>query len=98
MLKKFVVLAVLLSMIFATAGCYTHIHKVGSGAQGNDVQLERQWYVLFGLIPLNDVDTNAMAGDATNYEITTSSTFLDMVIGFFTGIVTVAPKTVKVQK
>ncbi len=97
MFKKAIAMALLVCMLGMT-GCYTHIHKVGSGAQGGTVEKATQWYVLWGLIPLNNVDTNAMAGGATNYEITTSHTPLDIIIGLFTGIVTVNPKTVQVAK
>ena len=33
--------------------CATHGHKMGNGAQGNDMMEARQWYVLFGLVPIN---------------------------------------------
>ncbi len=65
MLRKCLAVALILG-IFVVIGCSTHIHKVGNGAQGNDMMMQRQWYVLFGLVPLNEVDTNAMAGGATD--------------------------------
>jgi len=39
-----------------------------------------------------------MAGKADDYTIETSTQFLDFVIGAFTGIVSVYPRTVKVMK
>jgi len=53
---------------------------------------------LFGLVPLNEVDSKALAGGAEDYTITTKFKFVDHVIGFFTSIVTVRPMTVTVQK
>ncbi len=96
-MKKIVAIVLLIAMLGLT-GCYTHMHKVGAGAQGNTTISQQQWYILWGLVPLNDVDTNAIAAGATNYEITTQHSPLDIVISLFTGIVTVYPKTVTVTK
>lgn len=79
-------------------GCSAHMHTVGKGAQGGEQAKARQWYVLFGLVPINTVDTKAMAGSATDYTIKTEQSFLDIVINFFTGIVTVNSRTVTVKK
>ncbi len=57
-----------------------------------------KWYVLWGLVPINNVDTNAMAEGATDYEITTALTPLDVVISVVLGQVTVYSRTVTVQK
>ena len=80
-------------------GCSTHIHKVGNGAQGyDDISNARQWYILWGLVPINEVDTNAMAGGASDYEIITSSTIIDILIGAVAGSVTVSSRSVSVRK
>jgi hypothetical protein len=49
-------------------------------------------------VPLNSVDSQAMAGGASDYEIKTQRSFVDVVIGIFTGIITVHPRTVSVTK
>jgi len=54
MLKK-VTSAVLIVSVLFVIGCATHIHKVGNGAQGNDVMTQRQWYVLWGLVPITSI-------------------------------------------
>lgn len=97
MLRKCLAVVLILG-IFVVIGCSTHIHKVGNGAQGNDMMIQRQWYVLFGLVPLNEVDTNAMAGGATDYHIITQHTPLDIVINLFTGVISVNSRTVAVRK
>ena len=89
--------AVLLLLAF-TAGCYVHTHTIGSGAAGMDTVKARQWYALWGLVPINQIDTKAMSASATDYNIRTEHSFIDVVIGFFTGWVTVYPKTVTVTK
>ena len=79
-------------------GCSTHIHTVGAGPQTGQVDSARQWYILWGLVPLNSVDTNSMAGGAANYEIKTSTEALDIIIGIPASYITVGSRTVTVTK
>jgi hypothetical protein len=97
MLKKITCILLVFSFIFIT-GCFAVKHTIGAGAKGNTTVSERQWYVLWGLVPINKVNSKTMAAGATDYEITTQFTFVDIVIGIFTGIVTIQPKTVTVKK
>lgn len=98
MLKKIITAMLLIVVVFYAFGCFTHSHVVGKGPKSSQVMEEKQWYVLWGLVPLNKIDTNTMAGKADDYTIETSTQFLDFVIGAFTGIVSVYPRTVKVIK
>ena len=95
--RKFISVLLLFTFIFM-GGCYSLTHVVGDGAQGNTTKSERQWYVLFGLVPINEVDSKAMADGAENYEITSEFTFVDIVIGIFTSLVSIQPQTVTVKK
>ena len=79
-------------------GCSAHAHTVGAGPQTGQVETARQWYILFGAIPLNDVDTNEMAGDTENYEIATTTGFVDILIGIPASYITVSSRTVTVTK
>ena len=97
MLQKCLAVVLILGVLLII-GCAAHVHKVGNGAQGNDIMMERQWYVLYGLVPINEVDTNAMAGEATDYEIMTQYTGLDVIINIFTGVISVNSRTVIVRK
>ncbi len=97
MFRKFSVVFLIVAMLFVI-GCAAHVHKVGKGAQGNDITMARQWYVLWGIVPINDVDTNAIAEGAADYEITTSVTPLDFVINAILGQVSINCRTVSVQK
>lgn len=85
----------LLSITFSS--CYTTTHVVNDGAQGMTQVNQKAWYALWGLVPINNVDSQAMAAGNENYTITDQVTFLDYVIGAFTSWVTIVPKTVKVQ-
>ena len=97
MFQKLSAVFLIVAMLFVI-GCAAHTHKVGNGAQGTDIVEARQWYVLWGLVPINDVDTNAMAGEATDYDITTQVTVLDFVISAVLGNVSVNCRSVTVQK
>jgi len=91
-------LSILILMTFALSSCYVMNHTVGDGAKGNTEVVQRQWYVLWGLVPLNDVSTASMAGGAEDYNIEVKQSFVDMIIGGFTGVVTIAPRSVTVTK
>lgn len=98
MMKKIIVIAVLFAFMFAITGCYTNNHIIGSGAKGGTEMTEKQWYALWGLIPINNVDTNSMAAGAKDYQITTTHSFVDLLISAFAGIVTIQVKSVTVKK
>jgi hypothetical protein len=91
-------LSLLFCLVTILPGCFTHNHTVGSGAAGANATEKKQWYILFGLVPLNTVDSKGMAGGATNYTIKTQQSFVDVVIGLFTSFVTIYPQTVTVTK
>ncbi len=67
--------------IIVLMGCSTHVHTVGMGPQIGEVESARQWYALYGTVPLNTVDTGAMANGADDYEIKTAIMPLDVLIG-----------------
>lgn len=97
MLKRCSAVLLILGVLLII-GCSAHVHTVGNGPQGNTVTEARQWYILFGYMPLNAVDTNAMAGEATDYEIRTEQKGIDIIISLFTGVVSVHSRTVTVRK
>ena len=92
------VLIVFLLFVIILIGCAAHIHNVGKGAQNNNMTQARQWYILFGLVPLNEVDTSEMAGEAENYTIKTESSPLDIIMNAFTSYISVTSRTVTVTK
>lgn len=95
---KKTVSGLMLIVMLIIVSCSTHIHQIGNGPQGYQVVEARQWYILFGLVPLNTVDTNQMSGDAKDYEIKTETTVLDFIFNIFTSYVTVSSRTVSVKK
>ena len=97
MFKKLSAVLLIVGML-CVIGCASHTHVVGNGAQGTDMIESRQWYVLWGMVPINDVDTQAMAGEATDYEIITEVNLLDAVINAIVGNVSIYCRTVTVRK
>ncbi len=97
MFKKCSAVLIIAAMLFVI-GCSTHVHQIGKGAQGTDMIESRQWYVLWGLIPINEVDTAAMAGGATDYEIMTQANLIDVIINTVLSEVSIHCRTVTVRK
>ncbi len=98
MIKKLMSMVLVFLMLFIMVGCMANISKVGTGAQGSEMLQERQWYVLWGLVPINNVDSNAMAAGAENYTLKTEQSALDVIINIFTSYVSVVSRTVTVTK
>jgi len=96
--KRIILLFAIILTICLLTGCAAHIHKVGQGAQGAQKSEARQWYVLWGLVPINEVDTQKMADGATDYTIKTENSALDILINIFTTYVSVVSRTVTVTK
>ncbi len=93
--------AIALSLcLLLLAACSTHTHVIGNGPSTGVVEEARQWYALFGLVKLNKVDTGAMVGDATDYQIEDGVFFMDGLIGGLAGafIPTLSCRSVKVTK
>ncbi len=92
-----IVLLVCLFSLFLT-GCATHRHIVGDGSQTGVTKSERQWYALYGLVPLGEVDTKDMSGGAEDYEIKTEESVEDFLLNLVTGMMTIVSRTVTVAK
>ncbi|HEY4613496.1 MAG TPA: hypothetical protein VII11_10990 [Bacteroidota bacterium] len=90
---------VILASALLFGGCMTHIHVIGEGARSSRiVETDRQWYVLWGLVPINKVDTQEMAKGAKDYTIKTEITPLDFIISFVTSVVSVNCRSVEVKQ
>lgn len=96
-MRRLAAATALIGLLLVTA-CAAHVHTVGSGPAGNDVQTQRQWYVVWGVAPINNVDTHVMAGGATNYRIRTEATVVDWLISAVLGMATISCRTVTVTK
>jgi hypothetical protein len=96
--RKLVIALMLSGILLVGSGCMTLTHQVGNGAQTTQQEEKRQWYLLWGLVPLNEVDSQEMAGGATNYTVKSEVTIIDALIGAVLGWVTISSQTVTVAK
>lgn len=90
------VLLAFLVCTFLLSSCYTYTSVVGKGAQGNQEVTKWNHYLIYGLAPVSTSDSKAMAGDATDYTITTTHNFVcGLINGLTWGIYTPTITTVK---
>lgn len=87
-----------LALTAALTGCYTMNHRVGNGAQGSSEVEKRQWFALWGLVPLGEVDSHALANNATHYDVQTQMSVVDFLLNLVTGWVTITSRTVTVTR
>ena len=66
MKNKSIIITMIISMLFIS--CATHVHGIGTGPEVGQKVTARQWYLFNGLVPLNTIDTDAMANSAENYD------------------------------
>ncbi len=96
-MRKSVILIIFLLFFILLTGCFRHVHTVGSGPHIGKIEEEKQWYILWGIMSLNDVDGGVIA-ENTNCRITTECKPMDCVINFFTGVVSIYRTSVTVEK
>ena len=97
--------AALVVTCFILSSCNATMHTVGSGGKGDcksagqfDAK-KKQWYLLGGLIPLNKVDSKALAGGAQNYTVRVTTSLGDGLIsipGFY--LLGLRSQTIRVSK
>jgi hypothetical protein len=91
-------LALVCGSVLMTPACYTIHHTVGAGAKGDVETEKRQWYVLYGLVPLGEIDSKSLAGDATDYSVKTQASVIDILLNIVTGLVTITSRTITVTR
>lgn len=85
-MKKVTLSVGLMTATLLLSGCNATMHTVGTGGRGDckspgqyDAK-KKQWYIFWGLLPLNHVDSKVLAGGAKNYTIRTTTSFGDGLI------------------
>ena len=99
--RALVSLTLVASLVMAStfsSGCFTQRVRVGTGANGGEKMEHRQWFALWGLIPITEIDPEGSLNGATNYDVVSTFTPVDVIVGIVTGIVTVQPKTIIIEK
>lgn len=97
-LRNGAVIILVAAFAFVMVGCTTHEHVVGRGSTTGYTESARQWYIGWGLVSLNDVDTRAMAGGAQDYKIVTKTSLVDAIINSVAGVASIQARTVQVVK
>ena len=76
-----------LAIAIFVGGCMAHTHTVGAGSKGMGMPVKaKQWYILWGLIPLNNLDSKYLAGEATDYTVRTRFSFVDWLLSLVLNI------------
>lgn len=90
-----------LSLIFAVAimmtSCYTFTATVGNGPQTGAKVVSHNHYLINGLAPIATANTKDLIGDAKDYSITVSHSFIDGFLALLTGSL-YTPTTVTITK
>ena len=87
-----------LALTVPLAGCYTMTHTVGNGGGMTSEVSHRTWWVLWGLVPINDKDSHTLAGGATDYTVETQQNVWDVVLNIFTSWLSFVSRTSTVTK
>ena len=92
------ILFVFLIIAMFASSCAAHRHTIGMGPQTGIKIERRQWYALWGLVPIGEVDIAQLSGGASDYEIYTRVNGIDWLINFFLGWTTIQSRSVQVTK
>ena len=79
---KNLILALVLMVSFSS--CYTYSYYVGDGPQTGIKVTKKNHYFINGLAPGGTSDPTVMAGDAEDYEVTITHSFVDGLISALT--------------
>lgn len=102
--QRWISLFILFLFATSTVGCITM--KIGGTAQlapsteeGTNIAQKRCWYILFGLIPLNDNSIDpSIPPTAKKIRVETKWTFLDIVMNIFTELLTIVSFTAEIYE
>ena len=86
----------LLIIVFTLSSCFTMQHVAGTGSSKSIVEKQKQWFALWGLVPLNRVNPKDMAEKSNNYIVKTEFSFGDILLGILTFPITLERQTVTV--
>lgn len=95
-MRKIVQVSAVLCLFLFTS-CYTYKFDVGKGAQTGVNTVQKNHYLIYGLVPLSEVDHGKLAKGATDYSVKIEHSFVDGLLNAITfGIYT--PTTTTVTK
>jgi hypothetical protein len=85
MKNKFLKLTLVSLFCLSITSCYTLTYAVGTGSQTGIEVTEKNHYVIGGLAGIKTSDPTKMAGDAKNYQVTITHSFIDGLLNALTG-------------
>jgi len=96
-MKKLQSIVIIIALAFIMTSCYTLTYSVGKGSQTGKEIVKKNHYLIYGLAPITTSDPTKMAGDAKDYDVTITHTFLDGFIaaitsGLYTPTTTIVTK------
>lgn len=96
-MKKLQSIVMILVLALIMTSCYTLTYSVGKGSQTGKEIVKKNHYLIYGLAPIATSDPTKMAGDAKDYDVTITHTFLDGFIaaitsGLYTPTTTIVTK------
>lgn len=97
-LRRTLLHAVMLGVASGLCGCSVHEHTVGLGPNELGSESHRQFYLFFGWLRLNDVDSQRLAADSTSYRITSEWSWIDALLSPLLLPLTVTTRTVTVER
>ena len=90
-------MALACTMMLLLSSCFTYTFTVGNGPKTGIETRKMNHYLIYGLAPVGVTTPQELAGDATDYEVTITHTFVDGLLNALTfGIYT--PTTTIVKK
>ena len=85
-------------MAMTNAGCFKQRVDVGAGGSGAERTEFNQWFALWGLVPITEIDPESVTGGASDYTVESIFTPLDCVINIFTSFVTIYRKSIVIEQ
>lgn len=97
MKKNFLKLAFVVGISVMMTSCYTFTATVGNGPKTGEKIVAHNHYLIDGLAPIATANTKELVGDAKDYSITVSHSFVDGLLALITGSL-YTPTTVTITK
>ena len=87
-----------LIMIITLSSCLSMQYVSGTGASKSIVVKKKQWFALWGMVPLNPVNPKEMAEKSNNYIVKTEFSFGDILLGILIFATSFERQTITVIK
>ncbi len=98
------IISAVVLVLFFSSGCYStialgpmdkEVKLAKKGSMCSEIARKKVWYILYGLVPLGDNTTSDIVqGVEHPVKIEAVTTVVDVLIGIFTSIVTIMPRTI----